>query len=273
MAFVSKIALKFARLFSIFAFKPSAVDLATGLKQGLLVGIAAGALLLASARSEPPAGAQALDQAAPYPAVTQRADSTPEQRAVFVDEVPSATTKSVADWVADSRDHDDRVFAVLDKVGARLCVFDSAAKLIGSSMVLVGSAIGDKTLPAVRDKPLSAIRSEVRTTPAGRFVSEAGHDSAGEAALWVDDDAAVAVHRVQEIDPKERRFERIATSSAEDKQISNGCVNVPWAFFEQVARPVLGASRGMVYVLPEVKPSREVVPRFCDVSVQHRKGG
>lgn len=206
-------------------------------------------------------------------AVPSRAEIAHVRRAAFGNEVPSSQARAVADWAADSRDHDDRPFAVLDKPGAKLYVFDRAATLIGSSMVLLGSAVGDETLQSVRDKPLAAIRPEERTTPAGRFVSEPGRDLAGDAVLWVDYDAAVAMHRVQMIDPKERRFERIATPSVDDKRISNGCINVPWVFFDNIAKPVLGGARGVVYVLPDVKSLREVFPRFYDVSAQHRRRG
>jgi len=68
------------------------------------------------------------------------------------------------------------------------------------------------------------------------------------------------MHRVKVIDPKERRFERIATSSIDDKRISNGCINVPIAFFDGVVEPTLGSSRAIVYVLPEVKSLQQVFP-------------
>lgn len=252
-------------------FKRSAAHVAWGIRHGLLLAIAAWALLLPPDRSEQAAVSYTSGRAASSQAAPTRTDAASGLRATFGDSIPSSQVKAVADWIADSRDHHDRPFAVLDKVGARLYVFDSAAALIGSSMVLLGSAIGDDTLASVRDKPLSAIRAEERTTPAGRFVSEAGRDLSGEAVLWVDYDAAVAIHRVHDFDPKERRFERIATSSTEDKRISNGCINVPWGFFDTIAKPVLGNARGVVYVLPDLKQLSEVFPRFYDVLAQNRK--
>jgi hypothetical protein len=59
-------------------------------------------------------------------------------------------------------------------------------------------------------------------------------------------------------DPKEHRFERIATDSIADKRISNGCINVPIAFFDSVVEPDLGHSRAVIYILPEIKPLRQV---------------
>jgi len=108
----------------------------------------------------------------------------------------------------------------------------------------------------------------MRTTAAGRFVSEPGRDETGDKVVWVDYDAALAMHRVKVIDPKERRFERIATDSIDDKRISNGCINVPIAFFDAVVEPALGRSRAIVYVLPEIKPLRQVFPTAYDVAAR-----
>jgi len=84
-------------------------------------------------------------------------------------------------------------------------------------------------------------------------------------------DAAVAMHRVRVVDPKERRFERIATPSAADKRISNGCINVPIAFFDQIVKPTLGRSHAVIYVLPDVKPLRQVFANAYDVNAAQRR--
>ncbi len=149
-------------------------------------------------------------------------------------------------------------FAILDKRGARVYVFDPDAHLMGSSLVLLGSAPGDDSVPGIGDRPLSQVRSDERTTAAGRFVSEPGHDDSGDEVVWVDYHAALAMHRVKVVDPKEHRFERIATDSIADKRISNGCINVPIAFFDSVVEPDLGHSRAVIYILPEIKPLRQV---------------
>ena len=181
---------------------------------------------------------------------------------------PSADARYVADWVADSRDNRHLPFAILDKRGARVYVFDADARLLGSSLVLLGSASGDDSVTGIGDRPLSAVRPHERTTAAGRFASEPGHDETGDKVVWVDYDAALAMHRVKVIDPKERRFERIATDSIDDKRISNGCINVPIAFFDTVVEPMLGRSRAVVYVLPEIKPLHAVFPTAYDVAAR-----
>lgn len=237
-----------------------------GLKQGLLFGAAAAAVCL------PPAGSAHLMQhtlpphASVAKATPPAAVPAPVVRADFGAVQPSDPARTIADWVADSRDNRQLPFVVLDKRGARLYVFDANARLLGSTMVLLGSAIGDDTPVGVGNKALADIRPEERTTPAGRFVSEPGRDDTGDDVVWVDYDAAVAMHRVKAIDPKERRFERIATPSAEDKRISNGCINVPIAFFDEIVKPTLGAGRAVVYVLPDLKPLKQVFAQAYDVN-------
>ena len=262
--------MKLARLRSLCT--PSA-DVLIGLRQGLMFGAAAAVLLVpptsvASRRSSTvteSASATLAPAPAPYAHGVRRAD--------FQDTQPAATVRTIADWVADSSDNRGLAFAVLDKLGARMYVFDRAAKLVGTSMVLLGSATGDDTPPGVGDKPLSAIRAHERITPAGRFVSEPGHDADGNDVVWVDYDAAVAMHRVQVIDPKEHRFERITTPSADDKRISNGCINVPIPFFETIVRPTLGRANAIVYVLPEVKPLNQVFSQAYDIDSRRARLG
>jgi len=131
-------------------------------------------------------------------------------------------------------------------------------------LVLLGSASGDESAAGIGERPLPAIRADERTTAAGRFASEPGHDDVGATVVWVDYDAGLAMHRVKVVDPKERRFERIATDSVADKRISNGCINVPLGFFDLVVEPALGRSRSLVYILPETKPVRQVFESSYD---------
>lgn len=234
-------------------------DLLAGLRHGVLLGAALAVLVL------PPAGVARLPNFSNLPNVaggmqSPRALQPASLPADFGTMLPSVDARHVADWVAQSRDNDRLPFAILDKRGARLYVFDAQARLIGSSLVLLGSAAGDDSVAGIGDRPLSQVRPHERTTAAGRFVSEPGHDDTGDNVVWVDYDAALAMHRVKVIDPKERRFERIATSSIDDKRISNGCINVPIAFFDGVVEPTLGSSRAIVYVLPEVKSLQQVFP-------------
>ena len=220
-------------------------DVRAGLQQGVMLAFAGAVLLLPPVDTRP--SRPSLQSAPAAPSVPDYGDTE-----------PSPAVRTLVDWIAASADHRRLPFAVLDKRNARVYVFDARARLLGTTMVLLGSAIGDDTPPEVIDKPLSAVLAHERITPAGRFVSQPGRDDAGNDVVWVDYRAAVAMHRVQVIDPKERRFERIATPYTHDKRISNGCINVPIEFFDTTLKPALGASRAVVYILPDVKPMEQV---------------
>ena len=101
---------------------------------------------------------------------------------------------------------------------------------------------------------MSTILPEERTTPAGRFVASLQRSLHGEEILWVDYDAAVALHPVVVI-PNERRLERLASATPQDRRITYGCINVPVKFFKEVVSPVFRGTSGIVYVLPETRSS------------------
>ncbi|WP_198320819.1 L,D-transpeptidase [Azohydromonas aeria] len=181
------------------------------------------------------------------------------RQADFGTQAAAAEVRRVADWALSSGDTERRPFVIVDKRRARLYVFESGGQLRGASPVLLGSARGDDTVPGIGDRPLEQVRPHERTTPAGRFQGEIGRNLRGEDVLWVDYDAAVSMHRVLTTDPAERRLQRLASPGVRDNRISYGCINVPTAFFEQVLMPVSRAGAApVVYVLPEVRPLREV---------------
>ena len=170
----------------------------------------------------------------------------------------SSDARYLAHWIADSRDNVASEFVIVDKKGAAVYVFDADARLRATSPVLLGSAVGDASAPDIGERPLALVLPEERTTPAGRFVAERGHNARGEDVVWVDYDAAVSMHRVLTTNPKERRLERLATLSVDDNRISFGCINVPVAFYEASIRPIFAARRALVYVLPDVLPVQQV---------------
>ncbi|HKX44343.1 MAG TPA: hypothetical protein VJO99_24515 [Burkholderiaceae bacterium] len=242
---------------------PDRADLLAGLKQGLLLGLAVAALTLpglgtTTSRIAPPrmpAGHAALGgPAALYP--------TPRV-AAFGTEPAGGDAHAIADWVATTRDNRAMPFAILDKRGAQVYVFDADARLIGASRVLLGAAPGDDTVPGIGQRPMDQVRPEEKTTPAGRFVSHPGRNASGEEVIWVDYGAAVSMHRVRIVDPKERRLERLASGAAAERRISYGCINIPVAFFDAVLRPTLGAAPAVVYVLPERKALHEAFPAYA----------
>lgn len=171
---------------------------------------------------------------------------------------PSSDAFFVANWIADSADNVGSDFILIDKKHARVLVFDSQARLLGASPVLLGGAVGDENVPGIGSRPLDQVKPEERTTPAGRFLGEKGRNAQGEDVVWVDYDAAVSMHRVRSTEPKERRLERLASQTVADNRVSWGCINVPVAFFESHIRPIFAKRRALIYVLPEVKPLQSV---------------
>jgi hypothetical protein len=186
---------------------------------------------------EPPAAARA----APAPRILL---------AEFGGTTPSAEVRYLANWIATTGDAGGN-FIVIDKKNAELYVFDATARLQGASPVLLGAAIGDTSAPGIGARPLDRVLPQEKTTPAGRFVAERGHDARGEDVVWVDYDAGVSIHRVLTANPAEHRLERLASPSAADNRISFGCINVPVAFYEKRVRPMFVEYRSVVYVLPD----------------------
>jgi hypothetical protein len=144
----------------------------------------------------------------------------------------------------------------VDKKDARLFVFSGSGRLLGATPALLGLARGDDSAAGVGRKVSTGIPLHERTTPAGRFESEPGHNLGGEAIVWIDYDAAVAIHRMRPAAPSQRRPQRLASGSPEDNRISLGCVVVDEDFYLKVVAPSLGRQRGVVYVLPETRDWR-----------------
>ena len=232
--------------------------LSAGLKQGVLIGIAVLAVTL-----QPSGSATSRLASRAAPPVLASAESAVPRSAEFGDTQPGADARGIADWVATSRDNQRLAFAILDKRAAQLYVFNADAHLVGSSRVLLGAAPGDDSVAGIGQRPMDQVRPEEKTTPAGRFVSHPGRNASGEEVIWVDYGAAVSMHRVRIVDPKEHRLERLASGAAEDRRISYGCINIPVAFFDAVMKPMLGASPAVVYVLPERKALTDVFPKYA----------
>lgn len=176
-----------------------------------------------------------------------------------------ASSRAVSDVeatrVLTSAAHRQQPFAVVDKQAATIRVYRADGALAGTSAVLLGSTRGDHTMPGVGERAQTGqLRAGDRTTPAGRFHSEPGHNRDGDAIVWLDYASAFAIHRLRAGPSKEHRARRLSSASAADKRVSDGCVVVPEAFFDAVVQPTLGRARGVVYVLPELDMQPEVRP-------------
>jgi hypothetical protein len=180
------------------------------------------------------------------------------KQARFEQERASQDTRQIADQVVETNDNRGLPFAIVDKKGARVYVFDAAGVLRGAAPALLGLAIGDDTVPGIGDRKLSSIRPDERTTPAGRFVVALDRNLHGAEILWVDYDAGISLHRVVPGTAAEHRAQRLASASTLDNRISFGCINVPAKFFDSVVLPAFSGTDGVVYILPETRPVQTV---------------
>jgi len=192
------------------------------------------------------------------------------KRAVFARAVASREVRHIADWVVDSGDNAGLPFAIVDKTGARVFVFEASGRMLDTAPALLGLARGDESVPGIGDREYVDIPPRDRTTPAGRFVAALGSSTRGEDVLWVDYEGAVSLHRVVTNKPKDRRLERLASPSPRDNRISYGCINVPARFYEDVVVPAFTATQGIVYVLPETRPASELFGAY-DVEERGRR--
>jgi len=237
------------------------------IRRALIIGAATAGTVLSLAAVT---GGLPVLSAASISSSSARAPQASTRSADFGQESPSPDARHVADWIADSRDNANADFIIVDKRDAKAYVFDAKVRLRGASAVLLGSALGDDSVPGIGLRPIADVRPEERTTPAGRFVAERGRNLKGDDVVWVDYEAAVSMHRVRATKPSERRLERLATPTVDDNRISYGCINVPVAFYEAYVRPTVATRRAIVYVLPEIKPVRQVFNSY-DVTAVRRQ--
>lgn len=229
------------------------------------------AMLLAGFAFQAAAATQGADPAAVGPS-PPAASGTPgngnlaaqgshPRHANFGSEKASRDALHVAHWAIASGDNQGMPFLIIDKVNARIFVFDAQGNLSGATPALLGLARGDDSTPGIGERKLSTIRPEERTTPAGRFVASLGQDLHGVEMLWIDYDTAISLHRVLNV-AGERRAQRLESATPSDNRISYGCINVPVKFYDKVVSPAFTASSGIVYILPETRPAREVFKSY-----------
>ena len=243
----------------------------------LVAGVLLAALLgfqpvLAFAGGPLPQAAASSRTAAPSPGI-MLADAAGSfaAAAALEREQASADVRYVAGWVASARDNQAMPYVIVDKLHARVYVFDAGGGLRGSAPALLGMERGDRSVDGLDKRALAAVGPEQRTTPAGRFVASLGLDLKGQDILWVDYDTSLALHRVVKGTPGERRAQRLESPAADDNRISYGCINVPVAFFEAVVSPAFKRSSGVVYILPEMSPAQDLFkPRIADAVTDAR---
>ena len=171
----------------------------------------------------------------------------------------SADVQAVADWAARSGDNAGLAFVVVDKVNAKVFLFDAEGRLSAATPALLGLGKGDDSVDGIGQRRLATISPRERTTPAGRFVAALGHDLEQD-VLWIDYEASVSLHRMIAGRAGERRAQRLGSASTLDNRISYGCINVPPEFYDRHIVPAFKDTVGIVYILPETKPVGSVFP-------------
>ena len=250
---------------------PRRSEFLDSLRKGLLVGAVVLAVTMPPGglfNRKPAPAVQPVQQAQQQPRAVPQAPvaALPAKPAVRLADFgqfhPTPDVRRLANWAVYTRDNKNLSMIVVDKKDAKVYIFDHSGRLQAMAPVLLGSAIGDHTVPGVGDKPIAQVLPEERTTPAGRFIAEPGMNARGEDVVWVDYDAAVSMHRVLTTNPPERRLERLASPSAQDNRISYGCINIPKAFFEQHLAPTVRKNGAVIYVLPDLRSMEQVFGAF-----------
>jgi hypothetical protein len=179
---------------------------------------------------------------------------------------PSAPILDLARRVLQQADHGHRAFAIVDKRAAVMAVYDGDGTLAGVSTVLLGRTPGDQSVPGVGHRTqLGQLQQVDLTTPAGRFDSQPGRNLSGEAVVWIDYGAALAIHRLRAGHSRIDRARRLASDDPRDKRISAGCVVVPEACVVSVVQPLVGLRQAVVYD----KPEGQSVPPLDAAHVEH----
>ena len=171
---------------------------------------------------------------------------------------PSPEARQMADWIVSRHDNGRLPFIVLDKHNATLYAFQADGVALESTNVLLGQSRGDDTFPGIGNVPIAQVKPYQRTTAAGRFVTRPGLDADHTDVVWLDYDAALAMHRVINKVKSEHRLTRIVSKDPNVRRISWGCINIPIDFFDRRISPVFGKHTGIAYVIPETKTFDEV---------------
>jgi hypothetical protein len=222
-------------------------DFLDALQKGVLLGAAILALVL------PPVLYHRAHTPQTLHGVARSAKSPAPLLADFGQVEAGDDVRRVANWSMTTHDHQKMSFIIVDKKQAKVYVFDPAGHLKASAYALLGSAVGDDTVPGIGTKPIALVTPEERTTPAGRFIAKPGTSaSRNEDVVWVDYDAAVSMHRVINFVQAERRLERIVSPDPAEHRISYGCINLPRDFYENAVAPAARVG-AVIYVLPETR--------------------
>src|SRR4051812_41269167 len=96
------------------------------------------------------AGAVCLAPAAAAPASDASATT-------FGSEPASSEARAVMAWIAASGDNRGMPFVIVDKIAAKVFVFDAQGHLLGAAAALLGLGHGDDSVPGIGQRKLATI--------------------------------------------------------------------------------------------------------------------
>lgn len=240
-------------------------ELTAGVRLGVVVALAVMAVMVPTGPTEPPGSAAG---------VTVVARQTPPGGPSAEGLRPAPDAGLPRDARADLRwlvgrigatgDHAGTPFVIVDKIAARLYLFDAQVRLRGDAPVLIGSAVGDDSPPGIGERAIIDITPAERITPAGRFLAQRGRNDRAETVVWLDYASALSMHRVRTHNPAEARLSRLQSATVDDNRISYGCINTPAEFFDQHIWPLITRQRVPVYVLPETRTVQAAFPALAE---------
>lgn len=166
----------------------------------------------------------------------------------------STLAQSVYESMAPTAKASGKGFIIADKPNGMLHVFFADGSLLIQDAALYGKDIGDI------ESKLSSLQGGAKITPAGKFTLVATPDAeyAGGMRLDLKETSSAggvtAIHAAYLGDAKEKRLERLASTSAFDKRISYGCVNTTHAtFLKSILPNIEKLNGGMIFVLPDAQ--------------------
>ena len=218
--------------------------------------------------------------AEPLPVYTLQIDNVsaptveaPEAPAFVAAEVPTSVAKpnlngaeitqnaeKITNWVVANKDNGQRPFAVADKMGGVIHMFDSAGNLIKSVDALFGRNAGD----FVKTEGVSY------RTPAGRFDAEtyASQDYGPTVRFHRVGNNNFLIHRIpnqsKTTSPEQRRAALIS-KTPKDNRVTSGCLNIDPKKVPEVVEHF--SEGGVVYILPETKEGLSTFQGFSDAGV------
>lgn len=181
----------------------------------------------------------------------------------------SQDASNTINWVVDNKDHKGKSFVVADKAKGVIHVVSPDGKVLNTQNALFGKGKGNSAITG--------------NTPSGRFalkktdtktLTKADQKAFGDSvldladphtgrAITAEDGLIFAMHRVMNTP---QRHKALSTATENDNYITNGCINVPTAFYDTAVDNLDGA---MVYILDMPQTAKKASTRSQPTKVSN----